>query len=1093
MNGLEGWLTTKRIGRDDEAIIAARQQAEAERRTKRGLGPAKQKAKGGRKQQPPTNKAAKKRRSQRRKKLEIEDSDSEEFFDEDEADEDEEEESSEDEDDFSDADDDDEPLEVDDDDSDEEDGGSSFLPSSSRFGKKQPRVKSMMEHSQRLKARNKRVGRFGGYSNNKVSLSDDSDSDEVLTDPTPRKKRASKPPAAAKKKWSPLPSPGDILASDDEDDDDELEIVGGKTSKFFNGKKKRAKCSSSDDDDKDDTPVRVRPKSHKYRTRKKRVLNEDSDDGYDDGDANYQKALKQATLESLKDQKSEPEPTPPGDFDDSDEDFQMAVNHAIAKSKQDKTSRPKAQKRLQKKTKGITSGSKKVKRNNQTKDESTLASEDAFIDTDDEPESMKVDEGNNENEIVNIEDSSSSSEDEGPEDDQEEYVDEEAREASAILATANELSANVLRIMTSWAGGKNKDPSGENETPLVPQGMIVDGAVAMSSLKSNGPSSEAKGNDKADDQSNKHRWISNETMKEILPTVTLPEYQLLGINWLAMLHSMTCTLKNRKNGKKRKPQKTNVNGVLADEMGLGKTCQTIAFLAWLKYAREKGELGEENEIVFKTGDQLEDDDGDDDGDGILSDKENDVDDREVIQIDDGDEQEYDRVSMRDKDKQKPPETCLPHLIVVPASVVSNWEREFETFAPNLHVVTYHGTMDEREEIQNELRRYHPKTRDRSVPMIDVILTSITYFQKEKSDDRDFLRKFQFDYMVIDEGHMLKNAKGLRYSNLDRFRTRHRLLLTGTPVQNSPKELMALLCFLMPLFSRKGNGFDESSSNDGGEAMLQHFVQLEENAASKDFHSSEASAYSKLKQLFAPFVLRRKKQDVLSQILPPKIYQVERVDLDERARKVYDEIIADHLKAKKNKTARATDHLFTALRKAANHPLLLRSRYKTPEEMDHMAEWFHKCGAFRGEASSKERVASELEGFSDFEIHLTALDLLEEYPHYRNELDRYVLSQDDLFCSAKFVKLRGLLPQLIADGHRILIFSVWTKLLDLLSCLVDTLNLNYRRMDGQTPVAERQNFIDEFNRDDSIKVFLLSTKACGLGINCKLLKLFFTWV
>ncbi len=131
-----------------------------------------------------------------------------------------------------------------------------------------------------------------------------------------------------------------------------------------------------------------------------------------------------------------------------------------------------------------------------------------------------------------------------------------------------------------------------------------------------------------------------------------------------------------------------------------------------------------------------------------------------------------------------------------------------------------------------------------------------------------------DDSVVDEGHTLKNPKGLRYRNLDEFQTSHRLLLTGTPVQNSPKELMSLLCFLMPLFQtktkakkrkrRKDDHDDDDDDNDGGERMLEHFVQLEGGA------DDDEKAYLKLKQLFAPFVLRRKKDDVLSMIMPPKV-------------------------------------------------------------------------------------------------------------------------------------------------------------------------------------------------------------------------------
>ena len=93
-----------------------------------------------------------------------------------------------------------------------------------------------------------------------------------------------------------------------------------------------------------------------------------------------------------------------------------------------------------------------------------------------------------------------------------------------------------------------------------------------------------------------------------------------------------------------------------------------------------------------------------------------------------------------------------------------------------------------------------------------------------------------------------------------------------------------------------------------------------------------------------------------------------------------------------------------------------------------------------------------------------------------------LNEDDLFASPKFVCLRKLLPELVGKGHRILIFSVWTNCLDLLTCLLDHMDMSYLRMEGSTPVSERQGLIDRFNRDRSIPIFLLSTKACGLGIN-----------
>ena len=122
-------------------------------------------------------------------------------------------------------------------------------------------------------------------------------------------------------------------------------------------------------------------------------------------------------------------------------------------------------------------------------------------------------------------------------------------------------------------------------------------------------------------------------------------------------------------------------------------------------------------------------------------------------------------------------THYPHLVIAPASVVSNWVIEFQKFAPNLNVVKYHGNMNERQDIQTHLRKYLPGNQRTNSDQLDIIIAPVTYFQQEKSDDRYFLKKFQYDYMIVDEAHLLKNSRGMRYKSLDRFKTMHRLLLT----------------------------------------------------------------------------------------------------------------------------------------------------------------------------------------------------------------------------------------------------------------------------------------------------------------------------
>lgn len=278
--------------------------------------------------------------------------------------------------------------------------------------------------------------------------------------------------------------------------------------------------------------------------------------------------------------------------------------------------------------------------------------------------------------------------------------------------------------------------------------------------------------------------------------------------------------------------------------------------------------------------------------------------------------------------------------------------------------------------------------------LDVVLTTFSYFSSDSNKgDRSFLRKFEFDYLVVDEGHTLKNPKGLRYMNLNKFQTSHRLLLTGTPVQNSAKELMSLLCFLMPLFDTKtkskmkrGYGEDDDD-NDGGERMLEYFVHLE-----GDGEGDDAKAYRKLKQLFAPFVLRRKKIDVLGQILPPKTRHVEIVPMDGPTRLAYDSVLSDHVKLRAQKIsgvtkAAASKNLFTTLRKAANHPLLLRNRFLSAEEKEKLAHLFMDYGWFGNDASlTLQLVRNELVNFSDYGIHCAAIQMIEDNPARRKHLE-----------------------------------------------------------------------------------------------------------
>jgi len=661
-------------------------------------------------------------------------------------------------------------------------------------------------------------------------------------------------------------------------------------------------------------------------------------------------------------------------------------------------------------------------------------------------------------------------------------VDQDEREATKVLNAANKLSKYIVQVLNAWMN----DASGNSG---VAQGgaVCVDGVISLSSMGGGGGGSgsgiettnsdgsttkntkvgsaaivsQASSDQSSDQGGEDSGFISKEIIKKVCPNVKCNDFQHIGVNWLALLNRLQFDLKDDGGGggnddsvkeKKRKRKTTNVNGVLADEMGLGKTVQTIVFLAWLKY--QKYGLPKNN---------TQDDD--------------------IITLDDSDNDSIGAPGPSFADHK-------PHIIIVPASILANWQREFEKFCPHFSVVKYHGTQDERSEIRESLqRRMSSKRGSRKGPPVDVVLTTFSYFSSEKGDDRNFLRKFDWDYMVVDEAHCLKNPKGARYRNMDKFITERRLLLTGTPVQNNPQELMSLLCFLMPVFNqqiRSDFHDDDEGETTGGAHMLEFFVQKTNDGEGGD-QSSDEVVYKKLKKLLAPFVLRRTKDTVLHQMLPEKARKEEIVAFDKEARQVYESIQEAHKKAKAEKDRSSEmygeTHVFTSLRKAANNPLLLRTRHKSQEEIEHLSTHLRMYGFFGNhETLTQELVKKQLQTMSDFDIHSAAYELIAENKFRENELGRYILDESDLFCSPKLTRLQSILPELIKDGHRMLIFSQWTRCLDLIECLLGVMGLKYLRFDGQTKISERQILVDEFTNDTSIPIFLLSTRAGGMGIN-----------
>lgn len=251
----------------------------------------------------------------------------------------------------------------------------------------------------------------------------------------------------------------------------------------------------------------------------------------------------------------------------------------------------------------------------------------------------------------------------------------------------------------------------------------------------------------------------------------------------------------------------------------------------------------------------------------------------------------------------------PHLIIVPTSVMLNWEMEFKKWCPGLKILTYYGTQEERK------RKRQGWTND------DVWNVCITSYQIVLQDNQVFRRR-RWHYMILDEAHNIKNFKSQRWQTLLGFNTHSRLLLTGTPLQNNLTELWSLLFFLMPNEDGVGGFADLKEFHDWfarpESQILEHGrEQMDEEAR---------AIISKLHKVLRPYLLRRLKADVEKQ-MPAKIEHVEFCRLSKRQRELYDGFLARN---ETRDTLSSGNYLsiincLMQLRKVCNHPDLFVDR------------------------------------------------------------------------------------------------------------------------------------------------------------------------
>ncbi|ORY94988.1 SNF2 family N-terminal domain-domain-containing protein [Syncephalastrum racemosum] len=410
----------------------------------------------------------------------------------------------------------------------------------------------------------------------------------------------------------------------------------------------------------------------------------------------------------------------------------------------------------------------------------------------------------------------------------------------------------------------------------------------------------------------------------------------------------------------------------------------------------------------------------------------------------------------------------PHLIIVPTSTMDNWLREFERFCPTLEIIGYHGTQSERFEMREDMLADDAEE-------FNVVVTTYNIATGQK-EDRSFLRKLKCESVILDEGHMIRNCTSARYKHLMSLSAPFRLLLTGTPLQNNLQELISLLMFIMP-------DMLVAHEEDIRNLFKIKTISGDTSGKASQIQILSRQRVARAKKMMTPFVLRRRKVDVLKD-LPKKVQVIDRNPMLPEQQKLYDLILRESKqsyeqamqdKSKKQKgTGARLDRLkniVIQLRKAADHPLLFRHIYDDAT-IRKMSKAIMKEERYWD--AEEEYIFEDMSVMTDFELN----NLCKEH----KSISKFQFKDEEWMKAGKVERLKEILPAMKQKGNKVLLFSQFTSLLDILQPVMDTLDMRYLRLDGSTSMADRQVLIDQFNEDKDINVFLLSTKAGGFGIN-----------
>ncbi|KAI9032110.1 SNF2 family N-terminal domain-containing protein [Hyaloraphidium curvatum] len=389
----------------------------------------------------------------------------------------------------------------------------------------------------------------------------------------------------------------------------------------------------------------------------------------------------------------------------------------------------------------------------------------------------------------------------------------------------------------------------------------------------------------------------------------------------------------------------------------------------------------------------------------------------------------------------------PHLIIAPLSVLESWIREIKRFTPTLKALRFHGVAKER-------ARLKAIAQSQKEPY-DVIVTT---YEMMICEEAWFKHRFTYRYVIIDEGHRIKNEQTQLGLAVQTLSAQNRLLLTGTPLQNNLRELWSLLHWLMPdVFTENTSKVFEEGFNITRGVLDTQIMDAARN-------------------LLERFMLRRLKSQVDLNI-PTKSEMNIYLPLTPMQKWWYKRMITklDSLTLKeifesKSPKPEAEEDTST-VGGETNSNSGMDNEMAAAFHLDEAEELVKKAGG--------DRQWTKLMGL------LFQLRKVTNHPYLLpgSEPEPYQNGEHLILASSKFILLDKLLPKLKKEGHRCLIFSGFTRMLDILEDYLNFRGYSYSRLDGQTSRAKRNLDIKLFQKQGSENfVYLLSTRAGGLGIN-----------